>query len=91
MQRKETSKQKQSEEKRLEKPNLISSSLSNIGMNLKKTAGGILGRVLKIVGILAGGWLLKNIGGIIETVQKGRQSNYRCLEWNRRFCFGKSA
>lgn len=64
-------KQKQSEEKRLEKPNLISSSLSNIGMNLKKTAGGILGRVLKIVGILAGGWLLKNIGGIIETVQKG--------------------
>jgi len=64
-------KQKKSEEKRLEKPNFMSSSLSNIGMTLKKTGGGILGRVLKVIGILAGGWLLKNIGGIIETVQKG--------------------
>ena len=37
---------------------------------MKKLAGGILGRVLKIVGLLAGGWLFKNIDNIIETVQK---------------------
>ena len=64
-------KQKQSEEKRLEKPNLISSSISNIGMTLKKTGKGILGRILNVVGLLAGGWLLKNMDNIIETVKKG--------------------
>ena len=49
----------------------------------EKTAGGILGRVLKIVGILAGGWLLKNIDGIIKTVQKAVKVITGCLEWNR--------
>ena len=64
-------KQKQSEEKRLEKPNLVSSSLSNITDTMKKTGGSLLSRVLKLVGLFAGAWIVKNIGGLIETVEKG--------------------
>ena len=64
-------KQKQSEEKRLEKPNLVSSSLSNITKTMKKAGGSLLSRVLKLVGLFAGAWIVKNIGGLIETVEKG--------------------
>ncbi len=63
--------QKQSKEKRLEKPNLVSTSFSNIGKTLKKTGKGILGRVLQIVGLFAGAWLIKNIPDLIKTVEKG--------------------
>ena len=62
--------QKQAEEERLEKPNLVSSSLSNIGNTIKKTGGNIFGDVLKIIGLLAGAWLVENIDGIMATVKK---------------------
>mgnify|MGYP001325327563 CR=1 FL=1 len=62
--------QKQAEEARLEKPNLMSSSFSNIKDSIKKSGGGILNSVLKIIGLFAGAWLFKNIDNIKDTVEK---------------------
>ena len=62
--------QKQAEEERLEKPNLMSSSFSNIKDSIKKSGGGILNSVLKIVGLFAGAWLFNNIDNIKDTIEK---------------------
>ena len=62
--------QKQAEEARLEKPNLMSSSFSNIKDSIKKSGGGILNSVLKIIGLFAGAWLFKNIDNIKDTIEK---------------------
>ena len=62
--------QKQAEEARLEKPNLMSSSFSNIKDSIKKSGGGILNSVLKIVGLFAGAWLFNNIDNIKDTIEK---------------------
>ena len=62
--------QKQAEEARLEKPNLMSSSFSNIKDSIKKSGGGILSSVLKIIGLFAGAWLFKNIDNIKDTIEK---------------------
>ena len=62
--------QKQAEEERLEKPNLMSSSFSNIKDSIKKSGGGILNIVLKIVGLFAGAWLFNNIDNIKDTIEK---------------------
>ena len=62
--------QKQAEEERLEKPNLMSSSFSNIKDSIKKSGGGILNCVLKIVGLFAGAWLFNNIDNIKDTIEK---------------------
>ena len=62
--------QKQAEEERLEKPNLMSSSFSNIKDSIKKSGGGILSSVLKIVGLFAGAWLFNNIDNIKDTIEK---------------------
>ena len=62
--------QKQAEEERLEKPNLMSSSFSNIKDSIKKSGGGILNSVLKIIGLFAGAWLFKNIDNIKDTIEK---------------------
>ena len=48
----------------------MSSSFSNIKESIVKTGGGIFGSVLKIVGLLAGAWLFKNIDNIKDTVEK---------------------
>ena len=61
--------QKQAEEARLEKPNLMSSSFSNIKDSIKKSGGGILNSVLKIIGLFAGAWLFKNIDNIKDTIE----------------------
>tara|TARA_Y100000996_G_scaffold386644_1_gene344822 strand:- start:25 stop:1242 length:1218 start_codon:yes stop_codon:yes gene_type:complete len=62
--------QKQAEEERLEKPNLMFSSFSNIKDSIKKSGGGILNSVLKIVGLFAGAWLFNNIDNIKDTIEK---------------------
>ena len=62
--------QKQAEEERLEKPNLMSSSFSNIKDSIKKSGGGILNSVLKIVGLVAGAGLFNNIDNIKDTIEK---------------------
>ena len=81
-------KQKQAEEERLEKPNLMSASFSNIKESIVKTGRNLFGSVLKIVGLLAGAWLFKNIDNIKDTVEKAVKVIPGCLEGNRRFCFG---
>ena len=60
--------QKEAEEERLEKPNL--SAFSNIKESIVKTGRNLFGSVLKIVGLLAGAWLFKNIDNIKDTVEK---------------------
>jgi len=62
---------KQSEESRLEKSNLVGDTFANIGKSIKKTGGNILSKVLNIMGLFAGAWLLKNAGNIMETIQGG--------------------
>ena len=62
--------QKQAEEERLEKPNVMFSSFSNIKDSIKKSGGGILNSVLKIVGLFAGAWLFNNIDNIKDTIEK---------------------
>ena len=60
--------QKEAEEERLEKPNV--SAFSNIKESIVKTGRNLFGSVLKIVGLLAGAWLFKNIDNIKDTVEK---------------------
>ena len=60
--------QKEAEEERLEKPNF--SAFSNIKESIVKTGRNLFGSVLKIVGLLAGAWLFKNIDNIKDTVEK---------------------
>ena len=62
--------QKEAAEARLEKPNFMSSSLSNIGDTIKKTGSGIFGGVMRIIALFAGAWLFKNMDNIKDTVEK---------------------
>tara|TARA_A100001035_G_scaffold239182_1_gene204132 strand:+ start:3354 stop:4610 length:1257 start_codon:yes stop_codon:yes gene_type:complete len=63
--------EKESEERRLEKPNLVGDTFANIGKTIKKTGGNLLSRALTVMGLFAGAWLLQNAGNIMEKIQGG--------------------
>ena len=63
-------KKKKTAEKNLEKSNLVGDSIGNITKFVAKTGGGIFGKILKVLLLIGGAWLLKNAENIIKTAQK---------------------
>ena len=45
-------------------------SIGNITKFVAKTGGGIFGKILKVLLLIGGAWLLKNAENIIKTAQK---------------------
>ena len=63
-------KKKKTAEKNLEKSNLVGDSIGNITKFVAKTGGGIFSKIIKVLLLIGGAWLLKNAENIIKTAQK---------------------
>ena len=74
-------KKKKTAEKNLEKSNLVGDSIGNITKFVAKTGGGIFGKIIKVLLLIGGAWLLKNAENIIKTAQKA----FKIIQdvWNR--------